>query len=258
MEIGRDSRNRIIKMAAAVIYVGVLNTVSGGASAAIIYNSSLEQWSANNVYATGGAYLYDSYPIAGGGEIVGEVSMTGTQITVRGVAYTGAGTQAGIDSRGEWQVNDLIFTDIGNPGASGTISVAANFFLGFTPAVRMIVQSGIHTTGFALNQQFNGTASTGVSTAFVNVPLNTLISFSATADLRVTDTTGSNGQADSAIGYFQLADIPFFLPEGYTVNSIDAGITNNSLLTSIQAPAAFPLLLAGVAGIGWRRRRKSG
>jgi hypothetical protein len=242
----------------AVCSLSCLAFAPGSAAAAITYQSSLEQFSLNNTFATGGASLSDSLVIAGFGVISGSVEMVGTGISLSGSATTGAGTQAGIDSRGQWSINDLIFTDINNPGATGTISVAANFLYGFTPATRMVITAGVHTNAFALNQQINGVGSGSASIGFINVPLNTLVTLTAIADLRVTDTT-SGSAGNSATGFLQLADIPFFLPEGYTVSSADAGIANNSLTASIPEPAIVPLYLTGLAAllVALRRRPES-
>ncbi|MDP6344553.1 MAG: hypothetical protein QF491_13525, partial [Alphaproteobacteria bacterium] len=214
------------------------------ASAAIIYTSHLEQHALNLVYATGSNFVSGCKSVAGGGFICGTVDIIGTQINTSGSAGTGGGTAAGVDANGRWEVNDLIFTDVNNPGASGSISVRANFFLDFLTTRKIQVSSGIGGIPFALNQTFYIGATTNVSTAFVTVPLNTLLTFSATADLRVDDTNPSGNS--SGTGLFELASIPFDLPQGYTVNSADAGITNNRLSSAVPEPATLPLLLAGI------------
>ena len=50
-------------------------------------------------------------------------------------------------------------------------------------------------------------------------------------------------------GFF--ADAVFNLPQGYTVNSLQAGIVDNTIcLNTVPVPAALPLILSALAGLG--------
>ncbi len=236
------------------------------ASAAPIYFSELEYYPANSVYATGGASLSGAIPVAGGGFIAGQVHMDGALIELIGAAGTGQGSTAGIDSFGRVTVNDLMFTDLSDPSATGLINASANFLLDWgtnSPSGdRVIVRTNINGGASELNDtngRVTATGNYGITSLAAIVPLNTLISFSFEADLRISDSF-LNG---TELGNATLQFLGFNLDTGYTANSVDLNLVDNAIVDAspVPAPATILLFSTGILlGAGFKRwpRRTAG
>ena len=116
---------------------------------------------------------------------------------------------------------------------------------------------------------------TGIETNAVVVPYGVDIEFvaRATGSIRAPSGSGEGGSGtftlaggpdatfpgpQPALFPFETVFSPFNLPDGFTVQSADAGIVNNSFSSGVvPVPAALPLFLSALVALGLVARRRN-
>lgn len=170
---------------------------------------------------------------------------------------------------GEQSVGASAGTDGRINGADSSVQV---FFRFTGDTIPQQIDGGFHTIQ-SLNGELQAPFESGILTGFDGDQILTLpavvlpvgsfftLELSLQTSTRLiynfdepTFTSGAN----AAFGHtLRFADGPIFgLPDGYTLDSVDAGIVNNHL-APVPLPAAFCLLAPAIGGLGLMRRRPS-
>ncbi len=235
--------------------VGLL-PLSGPLQAATLYATRIGTWGLENGTLTNGVkHAVSDLRSVGHSAAWGEAFADGTGISVWG--KTSANGDNGFlnqyhpQMEGSFTFNDLVISDPSNSGATSAL-LGVNFGVSFNSAIRRTqvnVTIDGHTT-----QVFNPVGEGNHTTALVNVPLNTPLTLTLAM---VADQWGARDGAGN-ISYVEgqaaawLRSTPFYLQDGFTADSADAGISGNSL-SAVPLPAAawlFGGALLGLGGLG--------
>ena len=187
---------------------------------------------------------------------VGQTEVTGSLNFLVDGSITGFQVPGGPVRSGEFSV-----TILANGGFVGSGSILGNNIGTLIANTGLFVGTGMSSS---VN---NALFTTGPITFTLDTPQSIQLATLATASA-VSGFTGL-GLPSGTITAQLLVDFgnttnlsltgPIFnLPQGFSVSSAAAGISNNQLGASIPSPVTLPLLLAGLAGlglIGWRRRK---
>ncbi|MCP4002525.1 MAG: hypothetical protein GY727_16615, partial [Gammaproteobacteria bacterium] len=155
-------------------------------------------------------------------------SITNNQISLSGEDYNAPwGTvDKSYNMYASVTFTDIMFTDTTNPGASGSTNVYVNWFQQVQEALPSNSSRknsiSLGNTSYAWGQQ-HGTGTFG--TGWFNVNLNT--AYTLTLDYYML--TNHSSTANLSAVTMGLSLNPFTLLSGITVNSIDAGIVNNTI-----------------------------
>ena len=232
--------------------VGLL-PISSPLQAATLYTTRIGTWGiGNGTLATGTKHAASNLSSVGHSAAWGEAFADGTGISVRGKsspkADNGGISQYHPQMEGSFTFNDLV---ISNPGDSGATSalLGVNFGVSFNGSIRR-TQVNV-TIGGHITQVFNPVGEGNHTTTLVSVPLNTPLTLTLAM---VADQWGaSDGQGN--VDYFEgqaaawLRAAPFYLQDGFTADSADAGISGNSL-SAVPLPAAVWLFGGALLGLG--------
>jgi len=195
-------------------------------------------------------------------------------------------------ARGRAGFDDIIFTDSTNSGSTGTIDVSVNIFNDLTTFITG-THTGLFGSTIRTSAEFSGTVAltpangggfdafstagnlfngsmngADFTTGTITVDLNRAYTLSISSELEFrsdinTDAEffasmglgGTSGSSSSA-SLNHLGTNPFNLPSGYTVNSVQAGIVNNSV-SAVPVPASLWLFGSGLIGLIGLIRRKT-
>jgi len=199
------------------------------------------------------------------------------------------GVPLGGSASGSIDFANVIFSNTTNPGLPGSINVSANlhrsmglsvdqrdfshsapgfngyqvsetgiFQVGLSPFPPSITPSGNlfdQAYDYAVSEKastsWGSSFNTNFTTGTLSIDLNTPYTLSYNAGL-IFDSGAT--AAGSMYASMNLLEMPFNLPTGFTVNSIDAGIFNNSFST-VPSPGAIWLFGSGLIGlIGFRKK----
>jgi len=254
--------NTVLKqtgLALGVLFLMAVHT-NQSATATPIFSTRLLQ--AGALFASGTDSVSGSVGVAGGGFASGTVDIVGTEITSTAVSSRGTGTTPQTNTEGSYTYFDLIFSNILSPADTGDILVSANFFLDWNTSDPNTFQDFVQVSAdinegpVEFSTSFDNQGTFNIATPDVLVPLNEAVPFSASHISRFTDSVVGPETGDIL---FRLVD--FTLPDGFTVNSAEAGIVNNFQVSAsaVPEPTALPLFLgglAGLAGLGFMKRRR--
>jgi len=181
----------------------------------------------------GNSYLLNDY---------GEASISNNRINLRG--YNGVYNQWGLEEYGSVTFEDLVFRDINNPGGGGSTSVQVNYHIESSGNYN---SKAIVELGNSFGETLNPSSGTYTHTFAVDLDTAVTLSFS----LLLINAHGGSGLSNASMWLS-----PFTLEDGITLNSVDAGIVNNTI-SSVPVPASIWLMGSGLIGlIGVTRRRK--
>ena len=113
--------------------------------------------------------------------------------------------------------------------------------------------------GMLMGYTGSGNVQTRMFTLLVNTPFSLSLSIGTTARIGVafSDSYVTGALSDFGNTLSFATDRPVFrLPAGYTVNSADAGIVNNTFSTPVPEPASAVLAALGLVLVGARVRRR--
>jgi hypothetical protein len=193
-------------------------------------------------FELGGSY-------AGGTVDTGVTPASLTSILIWTYAFTALGSPSPlVDALGIMEYFDVVFTDVNNPGAAGSIQVSANYLVTQEdlngagvgiPNLEILMGLGVSSSNL-ISINYADTAPAGTQTTnAVTVDLNVPHRLYMRAKQRMA--TSSSQVQYFATASLALDSIPFNLPAGYTADSVDAGIIDNSLDPPIAVPALSPL-----------------
>ncbi len=152
----------------------------------------------------------------------------------------------------------IVFSDSSNPGAGGSTEVQVNYSISETETNDLMAQlffGGSVINGYSVVRPVtSGSYASEIATVPLDVPL--------TLELRLSlfNTGGSDGMGNRTIltgdAWMSLADLPFSLAQGITVQSPDLGLDQNPPPSMAVPEPETPWLLAIglVALFGMRRR----
>ena len=259
----RGKHLRHIALAVAVI-------VMGGAAAA----TRSEAAAVHTVSLFNNVFLFDQAE-SSPNPLTATFSATGNNTSATGTGFSGNGTltndishnrnsrfgaSGGVTLSVISAYDDIVFFDIANPSstASAMVAVSADFtasnpqqFGSFTASLQVLFNLAGVASSSPLMSLDSGPISGTFSSSFVSVPLNTLVAFSIIGRLR-SGTTFQFASGGTTISTSEVTFPTFILPQGI-------GVTSASLFppsSVIPLPAALPLFLTGLAGLGLMRRRK--
>ena len=184
------------------------------------------------------------------------------------------GINGSADSSATFHYADLIFFDVSNPAATGTIQVGAtasfsgtfseNWFaggVGGTPriiAATYFLRTTIGTQPFDHTFPVVADFAGDTTTDFVEVPLGVPTSFSVLSLLQTRTLMNPENESGGfvkvqSVTQFSLAEI-FDLPTGFSVSSVDGRILDNQF-TPVPVPTGnAALALVVLLGISGARR----
>ncbi len=261
MRIPGIEAGRGLPAALLLTIVGLL-PISSPLQAATLYTTRIGTWGIENgTLATGTKHAASDLSSVGHSAAWGEAFADGTGISVRGrssaKADNGGISQLHPQMEGSFTFNDLVISDPGDSGATSAL-LGVNFGVSFNGSIR---RTQVNVTIDGHTQVFNPVGEGNHTTALVSVPLNTPLTLTLAM---VADQWGaSDGQGN--IDYFEgqaaawLRATPFYLQNGFTADSADAGISGNSL-SAVPLPAAawlFGGALLGLGGLGRRAAKRA-
>jgi hypothetical protein len=165
------------------------------------------------------------------------------------------------------QNNPIVGGFLGNCDADVTVGVSVgingNTYTGSLNDESNLAGSGAITQSYSDSGLLAGTSGIGVIQITTSVPVNTPFSFAASLDtsaafvIGIAGTEGEepNMNASAVVDYvdpFGFAPQPATLPDGYTLNSVEAGIVNDTY-TPLPEPGAISLF--AIAGLALLLRR---
>ena len=158
--------------------------------------------------------------------------------------------------------DDIVFFDIANPTstASAMVAVSADYTASSqTPGIiwNSTFEAFFNLAGSSFGTGPNSILNTSITdtllSSLVSVTLNTPTSFSISGRLKNFLIFGSSSAGSGiTINSNSTVTFPtFILPQGIGVSSETLGLPS-----AVPVPAALPLFLTGLAGLGFMRRRK--
>jgi len=253
-------------VSAAPVYSVRLNNLdlTGGASPS--FNDSGSVGASVAAYVQGPSSGISAFATANAsGTFIG---LTGETTTNSNITNSAGGHTSGVIG-----IGDIIFTDTTNPGNLGSINVSVNMlsslnstvtgthfapFSGTTIFTSTEFGGRVGLTGFSPsvptgNLFSNTLTGSNFTTSTISVDLNTLYSLSFSSNLEFKSNINTNAFFQASMG---LGAIPFNLQPGFTVNSVEAGIVNNTIASVVPLPAAAWLFGSGLIGLLGMVRRK--